>query len=159
MCEYCGCKTVPLIRELMDEHTALLDQAVHIRRALAEQRWERAGELLQVFTHLLERHVTREERGVFAAMRAAGEFVEEVAALEDEHVVLDTAVNRLEPGTIAGLETRFAELVVRLGEHIEREDLGIFPVAVVSLGGPGWDLVEQAHELLPSFLAVRAGDA
>ena len=34
MCEYCGCRGVPPIAELMDEHAALVDQAHHVRQAL-----------------------------------------------------------------------------------------------------------------------------
>jgi len=154
VCEYCGCKSVPLIRELMDEHTALLDQAVHIRHALSKERWDLAAQLLQVFTHGLDTHVTREERGVFAAMRDSGDFVDEVIALEAEHDALDAAVVRLDPDTPAGLAARFDALVAELTEHIEREDLGIFPVAVVTLGGSGWKTVQDAHDRHPGFLVI-----
>jgi len=33
-----------------------------------------------------------------------------------------------------------------LSEHIDKEDLGIFPMAVVTLGAAGWDTVTRAHE-------------
>ncbi len=39
-----------------------------------------------------------------------------------------------------------------LDVHVEREDLGIFPVSVVTLGATGWAVVEAAHEDSPSFL-------
>lgn len=39
-----------------------------------------------------------------------------------------------------------------LAVHVEREDLGIFPVSVVTLGAIGWSVVEAAHEDSPSFL-------
>ena len=36
--------------------------------------------------------------------------------------------------------------------HVERENLGIFPVSVVSLGASGWQVVDEAHTASPSFL-------
>ena len=39
-----------------------------------------------------------------------------------------------------------------LGDHVEREDLGIFPVSVVTLGAAGWQTVDRAHAESPSFL-------
>lgn len=157
MCEYCGCKTVPPIRQLMEEHTALLDQAVHVRHALIRQRWDLAEQLLNVFTHLVRTHVRREERGVFRAMRDSGEFLDEVEALEGEHAHLDRILETLAPGDRKGLHQRFDALVHELTDHIEREDLGIFPVAVVSLGARGWDTVQHAHEETPTFVPNPAG--
>lgn len=155
MCEYCGCRTVPLIGELMDEHTALLDQAVHIRHALIRQRWDLAAQLLDVFGHLVRSHVAREENGVFRALREADAFVDEVAELESEHADLDRALCGLDPRRPEGLQERFEALVRDLTVHIEREDLGVFPVAVVSLGAPGWETVERAHVARPTFLPSR----
>lgn len=155
MCEYCGCRSVPLIGELMDEHTALLDQAAHIRHALAEQRWDLAADLITVFTHVLRVHVAREERGVFRAMRDQGEYAEEVAALESEHLDLEASLARLDQSAPEGLVARFEALVGELSEHVEREDLGIFPVAVVSLGATGWQTVADAHRDVPPVLPPR----
>jgi hypothetical protein len=39
-----------------------------------------------------------------------------------------------------------------LDEHVEREDLGIFPVSVVTLGATGWAIVDNAHTRSPSLL-------
>ena len=36
--------------------------------------------------------------------------------------------------------------------HVEREDLGIFPVSVTTLGASGWALADEAHTESPSFL-------
>lgn len=155
MCEYCGCRAVPLIGELMYEHDALLDQAVHIRHALLRQRWDLAAQLLDVFSHLVRSHVAREEAGVFRALRDAEAFVDEVVDLEADHVDLDLALSGLDPLRPEGLQDRFDALVRDLTEHIEREDLGVFPVAVVSLGAGGWATVERAHAARPSFLPSR----
>jgi hypothetical protein len=38
------------------------------------------------------------------------------------------------------------------GDGDEREDLGIFPVSVVTLGATGWATVDNARRGSPSFL-------
>jgi hemerythrin-like domain-containing protein len=154
MCEYCGCRGVPPIAELMDEHSALVDQAHEVRRALSSGD---PADAMSRLTHLvahLNRHVQREEDGIFRAMRGAGEFVDEVDELEAEH--------RDFAATIAGLDSdaaEFGQTVTRLlddlDQHVEREDLGIFPVSVVTLGATGWAMVDEAHSSSPSFLHDR----
>lgn len=151
MCGHCGCHGVDAIRELKDEHDALLDEVEGVRRALAVDDREGARGLLERLVGHLASHVRREESGIFTAMRDDGEFAAEVAALEDEHQHLDAGVDRLDP-TSPDFTTRVAALFDELSEHIEREDLGLFPASVVTLGAPGWARVEQAHRETPSFL-------
>jgi hemerythrin-like domain-containing protein len=154
MCEYCGCRGVPPIAELMDEHGALVDQAQEVRQALSSGDPAGAMSRLTSLVAHLNRHVQREEDGIFRAMRDAGEFVDEVDELEAEH--------RDFAATIAGLDAdaaEFAPAVTRLlddlDQHVEREDLGIFPVSVVTLGATGWATVDEAHTSSPSFLHDR----
>ena len=45
-----------------------------------------------------------------------------------------------------------SKLLDDLAVHVEREDLGIFPVSVVTLGATGWAIVDRAHTESPSFL-------
>ena len=47
---------------------------------------------------------------------------------------------------------RGVEPIAELDDHIERENLGIFAVSVVTLGAPGWELVERARQAYPTFL-------
>jgi hypothetical protein len=91
MCEYCGCRGVAPIAELMDEHAALVDRASHVRHDLA-----------------------------------TGDRTSAVA--------------------------RLGVLVADLERHVGREELGIFPVSVVTLGAAGWETVDRAHAASPSFL-------
>ena len=155
MCEHCGCRGVPPIAELMDEHTALVNHAHHVRQALGAGSHSVALSRLTSLVALLGRHVQREEAGVFRAMRATGEFVDEIDALEGEHRGFAVAVAALDPGS-----TAFAGQVMRLLDdldvHVEREDLGIFPVSVVTLGAAGWAIVDKAHTSSPSFLQDQA---
>ena len=151
MCEYCGCRGVAPIAELMDEHSALVDQAQDVRQALSSEDPATAMSRLIALVAHLDRHVQREEEGIFRAMRGTGEFVDEVDELESEH--------RDFAATIAGLDVgspNFGPTVTRLlddlDQHVEREDLGIFPVSVVTLSANGWAIVDEAHDRSPSFL-------
>jgi hemerythrin-like domain-containing protein len=158
MCEYCGCRGVPPIAELMDEHTALVDQAHHVRHDLDTGNSSAAMSRLTGLVADLDGHVRREEDGIFRAMRTAGEFLDEIDDLEGEHRDLAAAIAVLDP-TSADFAAQVTRLLDDLAVHVEREDLGIFPVSVVTLGATGWEIVDQAHTRSPSFLldpATRA---
>ena len=152
MCAHCGCHDVPAIRELVDEHESLQDQAYAVRRALASGDRHLAAELLTPLVAHLEQHVAREEDGVFTALRDQGDFVDEVEALEGEHLSFAVALEQLGDPADDGFPARVQTLLSTLDVHIEREDLGIFPVSVVTLGAEGWETVDRAHRERPSFL-------
>jgi hemerythrin-like domain-containing protein len=103
----------------------------------------------------LEQHVTREELGIFTALRSQGDYSDEVDELEGEHRWLDTAIAGLLPGSVE-FDAAVAALFEALEAHIEREDLGIFPVSVVTLGAEGWNTVQRVHDERPSFLTPRS---
>jgi len=144
MCEHCGCRGVEPIAQLMDEHFDILDLSGTVRRQLAAGdrpgAWATLGEL----AHRLEDHVTREERGVFRALREQGEFVEAVEELEADHLEFDELLSDLGRDD-TDLEARVAALLDDLSLHIDKENLGIFPVTVVTLNATGWDIVTAAH--------------
>jgi hemerythrin-like domain-containing protein len=135
----------------MDEHAALMDEAQHVRQALTSGDTTLAMERLSHLAGHLGRHVRREEAGIFSALRDLGEFLDELSELEAEHRQFDEVVAGLDASS-----ADFAAVVMRLfddlGEHVEREDLGIFPVSVVTLGAVGWGLVDRAHTESPTFL-------
>jgi Hemerythrin HHE cation binding domain len=142
---------VPPIGELMDEHTALVDLAHHVRQDLGAGRPTAAKARLAVLVADLDRHVRREERGIFRALRTAGEFIDEIDELEVEHRDFETVIASLDTDS-ADFEAQVTKLLGDLAVHVEREDLGIFPVSVVTLGASGWAMVDQAHTESPSFL-------
>ena len=157
MCEYCGCRGNEAIAELMDEHYALLDEAHHVRRSMAAGDREGALEHLRELVRHLDTHVRREEQGIFTALRDADEYVEEVELLEKEHAAFDAAIAELDPAG-PDFEQAVSALFVELDEHVERENLGVFPASVVTLGAGGWEKVEQARNDHPTFLDRTAGD-
>lgn len=146
MCDYCGCKQVPAIRALMDEHAALLDGAALVRAQLRAHEHAAAAATMTELVRDLREHVHREERGLFTALREQGDFGDEVAALESEHVDLDASIIGLDPASPEYAQQLDA-LFHQLAAHIEREEIGVFPVSIVSLGSSGWDLVEQARTM------------
>jgi hemerythrin-like domain-containing protein len=152
MCEYCGCRQIEPLSELMDEHLALLDDAGDVEKALRHGERDRVLQLLERLRLHLAEHVRREEDGVFTALTDAGEFTEEIRELTEEHRELDEFLRTVDPGDPMFTE-RIRRMSAHLSDHIDREDLGIFPVSVVTLSAPGWDTVTAAHEENPSFLA------
>jgi hemerythrin-like domain-containing protein len=157
MCEHCGCRGAEPIAELMDEHFVLLELSGDIRRALTAQDHDGAAALLSRLEGLLGTHVRREERGVFTALRADGEFVGTVEELEAEHLDLDHALEGLDPRA-DDFGRRVEGLLDELSEHIDKENLGLFPVSVVTLGASGWATVAAAHAETATFLSRGAGD-
>ncbi|HWM73669.1 MAG TPA: hemerythrin domain-containing protein [Nocardioides sp.] len=151
MCEYCGCRGVAPIAELMDEHTALVTQAHHVRQDLGAGNTTAAMARLSGLVADLDRHVQREEDGIFRAMRATGEFLDEINELEGEHRDFGIAIAALEPDA-PDFAAQVTRLLDDLDVHVEREDLGIFPVSVVTLGASGWATIDRAHTRSPSFL-------
>jgi len=142
----------------MDEHTALVDQAHHIRHDLGTGNTAAAMSRLTTLVAHLDRHVRREEDGIFRAMRTAGEFLDEIGELEGEHRDFAAAIGTLDPDS-PDFATHVTRLLDDLSVHVEREDLGIFPVSVVTLGATGWAIVDHAHTASPSFLHDQATGA
>jgi len=144
MCEHCGCRGVEPIADLMDEHLELLEVAGDVRRHLGRRDREAVVEALTILERLLDDHVWREERGVFAAMKAQGDFADVVLDLETEHDSFSGELGTLDPDS-PDFGNRIRALLEELSVHIDKENLGVFPVAVVTLGASGWDLVSRAH--------------
>jgi hemerythrin-like domain-containing protein len=135
----------------MAEHAALTTEAFEIRQALNEGDHVRTASLVTRLAGHLSRHAGREEAGLFTALRDKAEFLDELLELEAEHLQLGGAVTVLDHDA-----DNFVDIVTclldDLSAHIEREELGVFPVSVVTLGIDGWDVVERSHSDSPSFL-------
>lgn len=143
MCEYCGCHQNPYLGRLMDEHDQLMSLGDSAVRALNDGDDATATTRMTEFTTLLKAHNDVEERGVFAAMRQLGEFVELIDELAAEHrqlhARLDAAEHNVPP--IHELGT----LLNDLAEHIEKENRGVFPFAYSAFSTNEWMTVEHAY--------------
>lgn len=139
MCDYCGCRDFPLIAQLTDEHVAIAEAAGRLRRAVTGGRESAAPALLDELLALLLPHTGTEESGLFAELREEGSLTDAVDKLcaehEDIHGVLG-AIDRAAPdwpAVLAALE--------RLHRHIDNEEHGLFPAAVIALPIPAWDRI------------------
>ncbi|MEU6076256.1 hemerythrin domain-containing protein [Micromonospora sp. NPDC047074] len=138
MCNYCGCRDFPLIGRLSAEHEAIANAAGRLRDAV------RAGDAdalpaLDDLLALLMPHTATEEEGLFVELRAEGSLADAVEKLcaehEDIHGVLG-AVDRAAPDWPAVLAA-----LDRLHRHIDNEEHGLFPAAVIALPIPAWDRI------------------
>jgi hypothetical protein len=141
MCDYCGCRSMPVIDVLGNDHIRLQDLAGRVRRAIAAGSTGQARELLAELVALLRLHTDVEEASVFAGLRAAGELGDDVDALLAQHQAAWTAVARLEGESWKEEVLAFLD---DLDEHIAREEYDLFPASLVFLPPLAWDEVEAA---------------
>jgi hemerythrin-like domain-containing protein len=142
MCNYCGCRDFPEIGELSAEHVEIEETAGLLRRAVDAGDDTTARRLLSQLTELLMPHVTREETGLFAALSDEVTMRDTLAELCAEHGDLHAVLCPPSgedpdwPAVLAALE--------RLHHHIDKEEHGVFPAAVVLLPMPAWDRIATA---------------
>ena len=154
MCEHCGCQALAPISELTREHDLVLSLDYEIRIARHEGDEPRIAELASRIAAILGPHTEVEEHGLFPVL--AADFPDQIAILEAEHkqiaAVLCEASTGL-PEDPAWLDRLTAALAL-LRAHIHKEQDGVFPTALASLGTADWEAVEniraQVGSLLPS---------
>jgi hypothetical protein len=139
MCQYCGCRAVPLIRDYIAEHDHIRDLLDGAVRAIAADDVPRAESRVRDALEALRRHWAGEENGIFKAMAAReDEYARYVGPLVEEHRELDLLLASLDvraPGDQQLLRTACEEL----GEHISKEEDGLFPATLTALDGDAWD--------------------
>jgi len=148
MCDYCDCRTHPAIASLSAEHEVVLELLGDLRRAAAVQDRATGVAVLARLHDVLSAHATREERGVFNALRHAGISHSYLDWFERDHgrihALLDTSVTEHREDWQGAAE----ELVHLLVDHILREESDLFPVAHQVLSPRQWDEVDAVHERL-----------
>lgn len=137
MCNYCGCREFPVIAKLTEEHLAIQEVAGALARSLRDGDLDAARPLLAELTGLLEPHTGYEERTLFAGLRQEPTMAETVDELYDEHDLIDEV---LRTAREQGIDApTLLATVERLYRHIDKEEHGIFPAAVVLLDMSRWD--------------------
>jgi len=149
MCNYCGCRDFPLIARLTEEHEAIAETAGRLRRAVTHGQGDPLAALDELLG-LLMPHTGTEETGLFVELRAEGSLTEAVDKLCAEHDDIHGALTTVDrtapdwPAVLAALD--------RLHRHIDNEEHGLFPAAVITLPIEAWDRVtpqppdrEDAH--------------
>lgn len=138
MCNYCGCRSFPLIAQLSEEHEQIANAAGRLRRAITNREADPATALDELLA-LLKPHTSTEETGLFAELRAEGSLNEAVAKLCAEHDDIHGALGAVDraapdwPAVLAALG--------RLHRHIDNEEHGLFPASVIALPIDAWDRI------------------
>lgn len=142
MCDYCSCRSMPLIEELTADHDRLSDLGVQVIRAIREGDSAQARASFGELAALLWVHTAVEEAGVFSALRAAGELGDQVDALLADHEATLASI-----GALAGDqwdEAAALDLIADLDVHIAREEYDLFPATLMAMPPAGWDAAEHA---------------
>jgi hemerythrin-like domain-containing protein len=136
MCDHCGCRAYPPIRELTDEHETILELAQGLADATRRHRTIDT-EARDRLVALLERHVAKEETGLYPLLVA--EMDEDADAfdhLEAEHDELFEAIEAAAFDHLA---------LYALQRHIEEEEEVLFSAALFHFDGDTWDDLASAH--------------
>lgn len=140
MCSYCGCLANTVIARLMAEHEEIVNLNGDLRRAIQGVPGRTVREAANAVEALLAPHTASEERGLFAQMRHEPELSDHIDGLVDEHTSIDEMLARIANGE-HGL---FAEFERTLRRHIDKEDNGLFPAAIIALDGEAWERIVSA---------------
>jgi hemerythrin-like domain-containing protein len=136
MCDHCGCRAFAPIADLTAEHVEVLALAWQVAEDHAPSgtaRLSRRDRLLS----LLDRHVAKEELGLYPELSEVGALVvEDNARLEEEHRVVVEAL-------IGGSFDR--RDFYALAAHVEEEELELFSSAMLRFDEESWQRLEQVH--------------
>jgi DUF438 domain-containing protein len=151
MCDHCGCRELTPIAKLMSEHDRLRELTGHIRSHLAAGDDAAARAHFEEVLLVLGPHVGKEEGFLFPMLAREPDLTEHVAVLEGEHADIYDAVDELDEiavGTQGSQVWRAGVLRIldELGDHMFKEDFGLFPAALATVAGADWDAMDQWSE-------------
>lgn len=143
MCSYCGCRNIPLIALLTDQHEAIVNASYALTLAQRAEDREAAAVAAKQIGELMHPHTDLEERGLFAEMRKDETFTEHVDSLCAEHDEIDGEFDAIAAGDLSRIEPA----LTLLNNHIAREENGLFPAALAFLDDEQWDAVQEPTTL------------
>lgn len=157
MCEYCGCQNLATIDELTREHDLVINLIGEARAAHAVSDTARMASLARQIAAVLGPHTEVEERGLFPALTT--EFPDYVASLKAEHRRLEAVLGEAAAGTPTNpaWPARLAEALALLREHILKEEDGVFPAALATLGAADWEAAEAVRSRVGGLLPRPVG--
>ena len=145
MCFYCGCREIPLIRELIAEHERITDLGAELTAALDRLDLDDARRLLDEVAAHLEAHWRGEEAGLFTVMDQDEAYQGYLGELVAEHRDLRDLLASADLGDAADRD-RIVAAMAELHGHIAKEEDGLFPASLTALSGEQWDRAIQAWE-------------
>jgi hemerythrin-like domain-containing protein len=145
MCEYCGCQDAdPIFAELTAEHDQLRCLGRELLAAAEDADATRVGGVAAQMMRILDPHTQVEERGLFPGL--AADFPAQIAALEADHVAIESVLAELADGSPEdNWPDRARRACSQLFEHILKEQDGVFPAALITLTENGWRQLAAAH--------------
>jgi hemerythrin-like domain-containing protein len=152
MCEYCGCQSVPAVELLTSEHDAVVNLIGEVQRARTAGDLDVTAEATRRINAVLGPHTRVEEDALFPPM--ADDFPDHVEALRVEHTLIEGVLAESAEGTPADTEwpARLAAALHTLRDHILKEQDGLFPAALASLGPVEWEAVDEARRRVGTAL-------
>ena len=139
MCQYCGCREMPLLRDYTAEHERAINLGGGAVRALDAGDTAKAQNLAERMAEELRTHWRGEEAGLFTQLLAEDDiFAEYIDPLVQEHRDLDAFMATMDLSNPAD-QNRFRDEVSALHEHIAKEEDSLFPASVTTLSGDQWD--------------------
>ena len=156
MCEYCGCQEVRAIGELTREHDEVVGLMGKIRDAYAAGDVDTMAAVARRITAILGAHTAVEEQGLFPFLDS--DFPEQVAVLRAEHRHVEQILGAAATGTPhdPGWPDALMAVLQELRTHILKEQDGVFPAALTTLDGQGWDAVDAVRAQVGSGLSAVA---
>jgi hemerythrin-like domain-containing protein len=157
MCEYCGCQALTAIDELTREHDLVVNVIGEVVAAHRGTDTVRMAELARTIAAILGPHTAVEEQGLFPAL--ANDFPDHVTALKTEHRRIELVLAEATTGTPTDptWPPRLVAILDLLREHILKEQDGVFPAALATLGTADWEAVDAVRARVGTLLPV-AGD-
>ncbi|BBZ63562.1 hemerythrin domain-containing protein [Mycolicibacterium monacense] len=145
MCQYCGCRDIPLLRDYIAEHERVVNIGGSAVRALDRGECDRARELLAAMADELRSHWRGEEDGLFTVMARDELFAEHITPLVREHRELEEFLDTVDVSD-PGDQELIRKAVFDLYGHIAKEEDGLFPASLTALDGSEWDEAIAAWE-------------
>lgn len=137
MCDHCGCREFPQIGNLNEEHEQILELAWKIVMDSEDGKTVTPEDVAPLVA-ILDRHVAKEEYGLYPKLVEVGELAGELLdELEAEH---------------ADIRKNLVELTFdrrdyfELAAHIETEEEELFPLTVFSFDDDDWDELDQMEK-------------
>jgi len=139
MCEYCGCRDIPLIGRLSEEHYEAVDALGVLRRAIASADVGQVADAVAQLSGHLFPHNDSEEAGLFHELAKDEYFAPTIAELIEQHRQFRVLVERIAGGDWDA----YAALEETLRHHVDREENGLFPATAVAVDGETWEEIDR----------------
>lgn len=141
MCDYCDCRTRPLLARLGEDHGRILALVGTIERLAATGATAAdAHQPLAELAELLVPHSAAEEEGFYVELAHEGIDTEGLSA---DHDHVDGTLRDAARGDATAWAV-IPQALMALRDHIRREEYDLFPAAHQLLSSEAWDRIDAA---------------